>query len=326
MSDYGDITIFVEEPDSGRRLDVVVGSRIPDLSRSYAAGLITKAKILVDGQARKPGYRVKPGDTIRAEIPTPQPIESTAEPIPLQILYEDADIVVINKQPGLVVHPAPGHTSGTLVNAVLYHCPQLGAIGGEIRPGIVHRLDKDTSGTMVVAKNAQALEALAQQFKTRTVRKKYLALVYGVLKTDEGTIKLPIGRHPVHRKQMSTATRKGRQSETSWRIHKRFQFFTLLELTLKTGRTHQIRVHCAAMNHPVVGDPIYRHRKLLKNYDKLFKTLPSPLADLLQKIPRQMLHAWQLGFVHPQTGRDMSFESPIPADMQALIEKLDSNG
>ncbi len=326
MSVTGAFTIFAGAADHNRRLDAVVAAHLPDCSRSLAAHLIGSHKILVDFQLKKPGYRVKAGEKIQGRIPVPEPVEYKPEPIPLDILYQDSDVVVLNKPAGLVVHPAPGHRSGTLVNALLYHCPDLGGIGGEIRPGIVHRLDKDTSGTMVVAKNAEALESLAQQFKARTVRKKYLALVYGELKKEAGTIDLPIGRHPVHRKRMSTTTRKGRQAETLWRIHERYQLVTLLELILKTGRTHQIRVHCAAMNHPVVGDPVYRHRKLSKNYDKLFKALPSPLADLLQKIPRQMLHAWQLGFVHPQTGRDMSFESPIPADMQALIEKLRSNG
>ncbi|MGB5746059.1 MAG: RluA family pseudouridine synthase [Desulfobacterales bacterium] len=322
MSVTGAFTIFAGVADHNRRLDAVVAVHLPDCSRSLAANLIGSHKILVDNHPKKPGYRVKAGDKIFGRIPVPEPVEYKSEPIPLNILYQDIDIVVLNKPAGLVVHPAPGHASGTLVNALLHHCPDLGGIGGEIRPGIVHRLDKDTSGIMVVAKNAAALEALAKQFKDRTVRKTYLALVYGELKKDAGTIDLPIGRHPVHRKQMSTTTRKGRNAETYWRIRERFQLITLLELTLKTGRTHQIRVHCAAMNHPVVGDPIYRNRKLLKNNDKLSKAIPSPLADQLQTIPRQMLHAWRLGFVHPQTGHGMSFESPIPADMQALIDAL----
>jgi len=230
--------------------------------------------------------------------------------------------VVLNKQAGIVVHPAPGHGSGTLVNALLYHCPDLEGIGGEIRPGIVHRLDKDTSGTMVVAKNAQTLDGLAKQFKARSVRKKYLALVYGELKKDAGTIDLPIGRHPVHRKQMSTTTRKGRPAVTSWRVYKRFQDITLLELTLKTGRTHQIRVHCSTMGHPIIGDPIYRPRKLFKNLDKKTEHLPTGTIDLLKTIPRQMLHARQLGFVHPRTNEYMSFESPVPDDMAALMAQL----
>lgn len=322
MSVNGAFTILVDESEHNRRLDAVVAAHLPDCSRSLAANLIANHKILVGNQPKKPGYRVKSGEQILGRIPAPEAVETKPEPIPLNILYQDSDVVVLNKPAGLVVHPAPGHASGTLVNALLHHCPDLGGIGGEIRPGIVHRLDKDTSGTMVVAKNAAALEALAKQFKDRTVRKNYLALVYGELKKDAGTIDLPIGRHPVHRKQMSTTTRKGRQAQTIWQVREQFPGIALLELVLKTGRTHQIRVHCAAMGHPVVGDPVYRNRKLLKNIDKLSKAIPSPLADQLQTIPRQMLHAWRLGFVHPQTGHGMRFESPIPADMQALIDAL----
>ena len=322
MSVNGAFTILVDESEQDRRLDAVVAAHLPVCSRSLAAYLIANHKILVDNQPKKPGYRVKSGQEIIGQIPAPEPIEYKPEPIALDILYQDMHIVVLNKPAGIVVHPAPGHRSGTLVNALLYHCPDLGGIGGEIRPGIVHRLDKDTSGTMVVAKNSQALEILAQQFKTRTVRKKYLALVYGDLKNDEGSIKLPIGRHPVHRKRMSTTTRKGRQAETFWRIYERFQLVTLLELTLKTGRTHQIRVHCAAMGHPIVGDQVYRSRKWLKDIDRLFSGESYSMGAELKAVPRQMLHAWRLRLTHPYTGESMTFESPIPTDMATVIEKL----
>ena len=231
--------------------------------------------------------------------------------------------MVLNKQAGLVVHPAPGHNSGTLVNALLHHCPDLAGIGGEIRPGIVHRLDKDTSGTMVVAKTADAHENLAGQFKNRKVQKKYLALVFGELKSDEGSLKLPIGRHPVHRKRMSTNAPGGRFAETSWRVRKRLNGVTLLELTLKTGRTHQIRVHCSAMGHSIVGDKVYRSRKWMQNIDRLFQGKSSATAALLKAVSRQMLHAWQLGLSHPETGEVMTFESPLPADMTELIAKLE---
>jgi len=318
----GTFTILVDESDQDRRLDAVVAAHLPACSRSLAANLIANHKILVDNQPKKPGYRVRSGQEIIGRIPAPEPVECRPEPIPLDILYQDRHIVALNKPAGLIVHPAPGHRRGTLVNALLYHCPDLGGIGGEIRPGIVHRLDKDTSGTMVVAKNAQALEILAQQFKTRTVRKKYLALVYGDLKNDEGTIKLPIGRHPVHRKQMSTTTRKGRSAETSWRVREKFKAITLLELTLKTGRTHQIRVHCTAMGHPIVGDQVYRSRKWLKDIDRLFSGESSSMATQLKAVPRQMLHAWRLRLTHPDTGEVMTFESPIPTDMETVIEKL----
>ena len=322
MPVYGTFTILANESDQGRRLDAVVAAHLPDCSRSLAVNLIANLEILVDNQAKKPGYRVKSGEQIEVRIPEPEPVEYKPEPIPLNIIYQDSDIVVLNKQAGIVVHPAPGHGSGTLVNALLYHCPDLEGIGGEIRPGIVHRLDKDTSGTMVVAKNAQTLDALAKQFKARSVRKKYLALVYGELKKDAGTIDLPIGRHPVHRKQMSTTTRKGRPAVTSWRVYKRFQDITLLELTLKTGRTHQIRVHCSTMGHPIVGDPVYRPRNLFRNLNKKTERLPAGIIDLLKTIPRQMLHARQLGFVHPRTNEYLSFESPVPDDMAALMAQL----
>jgi 23S rRNA pseudouridine1911/1915/1917 synthase len=318
----GAFTIIVEESDAGRRLDTVVASHLPDCSRSLAATLIAGQNILVDQQPKKPGYRTKPGDRIQGHIPTPELVEYEPEAIPLHILFQDRHIIVINKQPGLVVHPAPGHSSGTLVNALLFHCPDLGAIGGEIRPGIVHRLDKDTSGTMVVAKSAEAQEELARQFKAREVQKKYLALVYGDVPSDTGEIKLPIGRHPVDRKRMSTTTRKGRGAETVWKVRERLAGITLLELKLKTGRTHQIRVHCATMGHPIVGDQVYHSRKWLKNIDRLYSGDSSWLTAQLKAISRQMLHAWRLGFIHPHSGEDMTFESPIPTDMVTVIEKL----
>ena len=323
MPVYGAFTILANESDQGRRLDAVVAAHLPDCSRSLAVNLIADLEILVDNQAKKPGYRVKCGDKILGRIPDPVQVEYEPEPIPLQILYQDSHIVVLNKQAGLVVHPAPGHSSGTLVNALLYHCPDLEGIGGEIRPGIVHRLDKDTSGTMVIAKNAAAHEHLAKQFKDRTVQKKYLALVYGDLREDEGIITLPIGRHPVHRKRMSTTAPKGRCAKTSWYVRKRLGGITLLELTLKTGRTHQIRVHCTAMGHSIVGDQVYRSRKWIQNIDRLFSGESSTIAARLKAVPRQMLHAWRLGLTHPHMGEFITFESPIPEDMAALIEELE---
>ncbi len=322
MPVQGAFTILANESDQGRRLDAVVAAHLPGCSRSLAVNLISNLEILVDNQAKKPGYRVKCGDKILGRIPAPVPTEYLPEPIQLQILYQDSHIVVINKQAGLVVHPAAGHSSGTLVNALLHHCPDLEGIGGEIRPGIVHRLDKDTSGTIVVAKNTAALENLAKQFKSRTVQKIYLALVYGELHADEGTIRLPIGRHPVHRKQMSTITRKGRSAETTWQVREQFQGITLLELTLKTGRTHQIRVHCATMGNPIIGDEVYCSRKRLKNAVSILSGESSSKVDALKAVPRQMLHAWRLGLTHPHTGEIMTFESPIPEDMETLMVKL----
>ena len=322
MAADGAFTILAGEFDQGRRLDTVVAAHLPECSRSLVADLIAKGKIFVSGRIKKPGYRVKSGDKIQGQIPVPEQVETEPQPIPLSILYQDSDILVLDKQAGLVVHPAPGHSNGTLVNALLYHCPDLGGIGGEIRPGIVHRLDKDTTGTMVVAKNASALENLANQFKKRTIQKKYLTLVYGEPRENEGKIILPIGRHPIHRQRMSTTTGKGRAAETFWQVRERFNGITLLELTLKTGRTHQIRVHCAAIDHPVVGDPIYRPRKLLTSLSKRLSDLSPSTIQLLKAIPRQMLHAWCLGFTHPRSGENMAFKSPMPKDMEELMEAL----
>ena len=318
----GAFTIIVEESDSGRRLDTVVASRLPGCSRSLAATLIGSQHILIDQQPKKPGYRLKPGDRIEGHIPAPELVDYEPEQIPLDILFQDSHIIVINKQPGIVVHPAPGHSSGTLVNALLFHCPDLGAIGGEIRPGIVHRLDKDTSGAMVVAKDSESQEELARQFKAREVQKKYLALVYGDVKSETGEIKLPIGRHQVDRKRMSTITRKGRAAETVWQVRERWDGITLLELNLKTGRTHQIRVHCATIGHPVVGDPVYRSRKLIGNLKNKLCGHPSSIIGALISTDRQQLHARQLGLTHPKSGKYMTFEAPLPADMKALINKL----
>ena len=322
MSVNGDFTIIADESDAGRRLDAAVALHIPDCSRSLAATLINSQHVLVEGRPRKPGYRLKSGDAIQGRIPPPAPAAFAPEPIPLDIIYQDQHIVVINKPPGLVVHPAPGHAGGTLVNALLYHCPDLGAIGGGVRPGIVHRLDKETSGTMVIAKNQAAHEELSRQFKAREVRKKYLALVYGEPSSDSGSIQLSIGRHPVDRKRMSTTTRRGRQAETLWKIREHFSGVTLLEIILKTGRTHQIRVHCAAMGHPVVGDPVYRPRRLLANLQNILPNLPSTVVAGLKSVPRQMLHAWQLGLIHPVEKKLLIFESPVPPDMTEVINLL----
>jgi len=314
MHDQSAFTILVDIPDSGKRLDLLVASRISDCSRSFATSLIRKGVIRVQGAPKKPGYRVKAGDIISGFIPPPEPVLFKPEPIPIHILYEDDDLIVINKQPGLVVHPAPGHYSGTLVNGLLYHCPGLEGIGGKLRPGIVHRLDKDTSGVLVVAKNAAAHQDLARQFKSRKITKKYLVLVHGKMDSDSGAVSLPIGRHPVDRKKMSTQSRKSRVAETMWQIRERFEQASLIEVDLKTGRTHQIRVHCAAIHHPVIGDSVYGGRKPGKTV--------AIVKDLFRSVPRQMLHAWRLVFTHPVTEAVVSIEAPMPSDMQAVITAL----
>jgi 23S rRNA pseudouridine1911/1915/1917 synthase len=314
-------SIHVRPSDEGKRLDVLLASLLDDCTRTFAAGLIAAEHVRVDGHPKKPGYRVKSGENISGDIPAPVPVEFKPEPIPLNIVYEDDHIVVVNKQPGLVVHPAPGHFSGTLVNGLLYHCPDLDGIGGELRPGIVHRLDKNTSGILVVAKNDAAHTNLSQQFKSREVKKDYLALVYGNMKTPAGSIKLPIGRHPVDRKRMSTVSRRGRTAETEWKIREQFRGVALLEVHLKTGRTHQIRVHCAAMHHPIVGDRVYGPRKPEKTLDR--GRLPSDkLLQILKSVARQMLHAWRLSFHHPHTGKAVKFESRLPEDMAEIIKEI----
>jgi 23S rRNA pseudouridine1911/1915/1917 synthase len=315
-------SIRVDSSAAGERLDVFVGARLPGCSRSFAAQLIVGGNIQVNDRPQKPGHRLKTGDAVTGCIPPPRPTGFLPEPIPLAILYEDAHIVVINKPPGLVVHPAPGHYSGTLVNGLLYHCPDLGGIGSELRPGIVHRLDKDTSGTLVVAKDGAALDGLNAQFKARTVQKTYLALVHGAMPAVEGTIRLPIGRHPVDRKRMSVASRKTRPAETGWRVRSRFSGFTLLEVELKTGRTHQIRVHCAAVRHPIVGDPVYGKRNASRVSGDA--SHQNEINELLATIRRQMLHAWRIGFVHPASGAAMAFESPMPPDMRRLVAALEA--
>ena len=315
-------SILVDSSAAGQRLDVFVGARLPGCSRSFAAQLIAGGNVRVNDRPQKPGHRLKTGDAVTGRIPPPRPAGFLPEPIPLAILYEDAHIVVINKPPGLVVHPAPGHYSGTLVNGLLYHCPDLGGIGSELRPGIVHRLDKDTSGTLVVAKDGAALEGLNAQFKARTVQKTYLALVHGAMPAAEGTIRLPIGRHPVDRKRMSVASRRTRPAETGWRVRSRFPGFTLLELDLKTGRTHQIRVHCAAIHHPIVGDPVYGKRNDSRSSGD--SSPSTEINELLADIRRQMLHAWRIGFVHPASGAALTFESPMPLDMRRLIAELEA--
>ncbi len=301
----------------GQRLDRVLAELLPDCSRSYLAQLIRSGALVVNHQARKPSYRLGLDDVVTGRAPAPEPVRFLPEPMNLDIRYEDDHLLVVNKPAGLVVHPAPGHTSGTLVNGLLAHCPELQKAEETFRPGIVHRLDKDTSGIMVVAKKRRAHEALARQFKQRLVRKHYLALVRGGPQKMAGEIDLPIGRHPTDRKKMSTITRRGRSALTRWSVRQAFDGAALLMLELKTGRTHQARVHCAAIGHPILGDPVYggRHRG-----DAAF---PVAVRDSLAKAGRQMLHAWRLSFRHPDSGRGMRFEADLPVDMKRVLKRLE---
>jgi 23S rRNA pseudouridine1911/1915/1917 synthase len=310
--------LIVESFDDGKRLDALIAVRVPECARTVAAKLIRDDLIRVGGEKKKAGYRVRIGDEISVVLPPAEATSSLPEAIPLQVLYEDAAIVVIDKQPGLVVHPSPGHPDGTLVNALLHHCPGLEAIGGEMRPGIVHRLDRDTSGTMVIAKNAVAMRHLSEQFKERIVRKEYLALVYGVPLADSGSVSLAIGRDAGDRKRMSTKSRKTRSALTEWRVLQRYVGAALLEIRIRTGRTHQIRVHCAAIAHPILGDPVYGGRKKMGKIEGISPTAQSLVASA----GRQLLHAWRLQFVHPATNEIVRFESSIPQDMVAVMDAL----
>lgn len=303
---------------AGVRLDALVAAEIEHCSRSFAATLIRQGLITVDGQQKKPGYVLKSGETISGEIPAPTVPSFRPEAIPLQIIYEDAELLVVNKPPGMVVHPAPGHSGGTLANALVHHCPDLAGISGSLRPGIVHRLDKDTSGALVVAKNSRAMHHLADQFKSREVRKLYLALVYGLPESDAGSIDRPIGRHPVDRKRMSVNSRSPRPALTHWRVREVYPGACMLELDLRTGRTHQIRVHCQSMGHSLIDDPIYGNRGVRRQLDRISDSM----AQAVKPVDRQMLHARQLGFIHPATGKRMTLQAPMPEDMAILIDRF----
>lgn len=305
MSDEEIRELVADASAADVRLDSYL-SRVTGLPRSQIQRLIEGGRVLVEGRRLKASAAILPGQRIRLSIPPPRPSLLTPEPIPLEILYEDADLVVLNKPAGLVVHPAPGHPEGTLVHALLHHCPDLPGIGEERRPGIVHRLDKDTSGVMVVAKTEGAMASLAAQFKGRRVKKTYLALVHGEVKQTEARIATEIGRHEHDRKRMAVRTKKGREAVTTYRVMKRLDGFTLLQVHPETGRTHQIRVHLSAMGHPVVGDKVYGGKQEGK-----FKVQCSRFRV---KAERQLLHAWKLGLFHPRTDNWMEFEAPLPAD------------
>ena len=302
------------------RLDGFVARTVAGLTRSAAQKLIESGEITVGGVPAKPSQKLKGGERISVSIPPPRPAEAAAEAIPLQILYEDRDLVVIDKPAGMVVHPGAGTSGGTLVNALLGHCRDLSGIGGTMRPGIVHRIDKETSGILVVAKNDQAHLSLARQFKEHTIKRVYLALVHGEPKGEKGRIESLIGRHPVDRKRMSGKARRGKHAVTHWHVVSRFGGITLLRLRLETGRTHQIRVHLSEAGFPLVGDKVYG------GSGRLASVADPRLGGLIKELDRQALHARTLGFIHPATGEYLEFNSELPEDMQRIIDYLENSG
>jgi 23S rRNA pseudouridine1911/1915/1917 synthase len=302
------------------RLDIFISQEIGNLTRSAARRLIEEGMVLVEGTPQKPSLKLKGGECITVRIPPPAPAAPVAEEIPLAILYEDSDIIVVNKPSGMVVHPGAGTFSGTLVNALLAHCSDLSGIGGEVRPGIVHRIDKDTTGVLVVAKNDSAHQALARQFEAHSIKRVYVSLVYGSPKEDKGRIEAAIGRHPVDRKKMSGGSRRGRQAVTHWKVLGRYQGVSLLRITLETGRTHQIRVHLSEAGYPLLGDAVYGGGGRLAN------VRDPVLRRLVKDLGRQALHAKTLGFIHPATGEYLEFDTDIPDDMARIIHYLEKAG
>jgi 23S rRNA pseudouridine1911/1915/1917 synthase len=308
---------IVEAAQDGQRLDRALGELVPSYSRNFLANLVTNGHIRVDGRViRKPSHRVTSGQRIAIEIPDAAPASVVSQDLPLEILYEDRDVAVVDKPAGLVVHPAAGHADQTLVNALLFHLSDLSGIGGELRPGIVHRLDKDTSGVMVIAKHDDAHRTLTAAWGTERVQKEYLALVYGTPTNDRGTIEAPIGRDPRDRKRMAVVA-SGRRAVTDYEVVERLRYSSLVRCLLHTGRTHQIRVHLKHLGHPIVGDPLYAGPQ--------WRGIPDrKLQRAISSFTRQALHASRITFPQPTTGEPMTFEAPVPADMLELLEALRS--
>ena len=291
---------------AGERVDAFLARCVPDLTRSAAQRLLEEGAVTLEGRPVKKNYKTAPGDVLEAVLPDPEPVDVVPQNIPLDVVYEDADVIVVNKPVGLVVHPAPGHPDGTLVNALLYHCGNtLSGINGELRPGIVHRIDRDTSGLIIAAKNDRAHLALAAQLQDHSLARVYEAVAVGNLREDAGTVDAPIGRHPVDRKKMAIDHKNGRPAVTHWSVLGRYPGYTHVECRLETGRTHQIRVHLASIGHPLLGDVVYGSRK------------PWP------GLAGQCLHARKLKFVHPSTGKLVELECPLPDWFEKVLKQID---
>ena len=296
---------LVEENDAGKRIDSFLAECIDDITRNAVQRLIEDSNVSINGKVPSKNYKLKTGDTITVVIPDPKLPEARPENIPIEIIYEDDDLLVVNKPKGMVVHPAPGNYEGTLVNALLYYCgDRLSGINGVLRPGIIHRIDKDTSGLLIVAKNDNSHRLLAEQIKEHSFTRKYRAVVYGNLKDDEGTVNAPIGRHPADRKKMTVTLKNSREAVTHYKVLKRYQGFTYVELTLETGRTHQIRVHMSSIGHPVAGDPVYGPKKVITS------------------LGGQCLHAFYISFVHTVTAETLSFSSELPDYFTKFLDSL----
>lgn len=300
-----DLYLFVVQENQQMRLDKYLSEQFPEQTRSYLQKLIKDNLVLVNGKSVKTGYQLSAGEEISVELPEPKELNVEPQKMDLDIVYEDEDVILINKPKGMVVHPAPGHTTDTLVNGLLYHCKdQLSGINGVARPGIVHRIDRDTTGILIVCKNDTAHQSIAKQLKEHSITRRYRALVHGNLKEDKGTVEGPIGRHPVDRKKMAINERNGKPAVTHYEVVERFGNYTYIECALETGRTHQIRVHMASIGHPLVGDEVYGPVKCPFN------------------LQGQCLHAMVFGFVHPRSGEYLEFSAELPEYFQELLEKL----
>lgn len=300
---------FVDTDANNMRIDRFISERMSDTSRSYIQKLIKDELVTVDSKVVKSNYKVREGERVEIVLPEPVSLDIEAENIPLDILYEDSDVLLVNKPKDMVVHPSAGHVTGTLVNALLYHCKDsLSSINGVMRPGIVHRIDKDTTGILIICKNDKAHNCIAEQLKVHSITRRYHALVWNNVTDDTGTVDAPIGRHPVDRKKMAINHKNGKHAVTHYKVLERFGHYTYIQCELETGRTHQIRVHMASIGHPLVGDPVYGPAK------QPFKT------------DGQMLHAKVFGFIHPSTNEYMEFETDLPEYFQLILEKLRNKG